>query len=176
LGCSLLTGSLLTASDESEDTADNDDDNDDDNNNDDDDNYAAVADLGAQVLSVVGADDNHVDAGGGGHGIRADALSLASDEARRMVDDGILIEVDNDRLGETEEQMLWEGIWKHYCLANGRGLQSVLRGYLDEADPNDVFLIQMSGSRTWQVGRRNIDAREERDRTIDGMDVRVLRD
>jgi ribosomal protein L16 Arg81 hydroxylase len=52
----------------------------------------------------------------------------------------------------------------------------VLRGYLDEADPNDVFLIQMSGSRTWQVGRRNIDAREERDRTIDGMDVRVLRD
>ena len=55
-------------------------------------------------------------------------------------------------------------------------MQSVLRGNLDEADPDDVFLIQMYRSRTWQVGRRNIDTREERDRTIDGMDVRVLRD
>ena len=43
-------------------------------------------------------------------------------------------------------------------------------------DDYDVFLIQMSGSRTWRVGRGTIDAREERDRTIDGMDVRVLRD
>ena len=43
-------------------------------------------------------------------------------------------------------------------------------------DDYDVFLVQMSGSRTWRVGRRTIDAREERDRTIDGMDVRVLRD
>ena len=43
-------------------------------------------------------------------------------------------------------------------------------------DDYDVFLIQMSGSRTWRVGRNIIDAREERDRTIDGMDVRVLRD
>ena len=113
MGCSLLTGSL-TASDESEDTADDDDDDDDDS-----DNYAAVADLGAQVLSVVVTDNDHADAGGGGHGIRADALSLAYDEARRMVDDGVLIEVDDNRLGETEERMLWEGIWKHYCSANG---------------------------------------------------------
>jgi hypothetical protein len=142
----------------------------------DNDNYAAVADLGAQVLSVVVTDNNHADAGGGGHGIRADALSLASDEAWRMVNNGVLIEVDGDRLGETEERMLWEGIWKHYCSANGRGLQSVLRGNLDEADPDDVFFNQMYGSRMWQVGRRNIDTREERDRTIDGMDVRVLRD
>ena len=43
-------------------------------------------------------------------------------------------------------------------------------------DNYDVFLIQMAGTRTWQVGRRTISAREERDRTIDGMDVRVLRD
>ena len=41
-------------------------------------------------------------------------------------------------------------------------------------DNYDVFLIQMSGTRTWQVGRRNISAQEERDRTIDGLDVRVL--
>ena len=81
----------------------------------DNDNYAAVADLGAQVLSVVVTDNNHADAGEGGHGIRADALSLASDEAWRMVNNGVLIEVDGDWLGETEERMLWEGIWKHYC-------------------------------------------------------------
>lgn len=41
-------------------------------------------------------------------------------------------------------------------------------------DNYDVFLIQMSGTRTWQVGRRKISAQEERDRTIDGLDVRVL--
>jgi ribosomal protein L16 Arg81 hydroxylase len=43
-------------------------------------------------------------------------------------------------------------------------------------DDYDVFLIQMAGSRTWEVGRRKIGALEERDMTIDGMDVRVLRD
>ncbi|KAL3779767.1 hypothetical protein ACHAW5_010765 [Stephanodiscus triporus] len=41
-------------------------------------------------------------------------------------------------------------------------------------DDYDVFLIQMAGTRTWRVGRRRIGAREERDRTIDGLDVRVL--
>ena len=41
-------------------------------------------------------------------------------------------------------------------------------------DNYDVFLIQMSGTRTWQVGKRVINAQEERDRTIDGLDVRVL--
>ena len=43
-------------------------------------------------------------------------------------------------------------------------------------DDYDVFLIQMAGTRTWRVGRRRIGAREERDRTIDGLDVRVLGD
>ena len=43
-------------------------------------------------------------------------------------------------------------------------------------DNYDVFLIQMSGSRTWQVGRRKVNATEERDRMIDGLDVRVLDD
>ena len=43
-------------------------------------------------------------------------------------------------------------------------------------DNYDVFLIQMSGSRTWQVGRRKVNATEERDRMIDGLDVRVLGD
>ena len=41
-------------------------------------------------------------------------------------------------------------------------------------DNYDVFLIQMSGTRTWQIGRRKISSYEERDRMIDGLDVRVL--
>ena len=43
-------------------------------------------------------------------------------------------------------------------------------------DNYDVFLIQMSGRRTWQVGRRKISAAEEQDRMIAGLDVRVLDD
>ena len=43
-------------------------------------------------------------------------------------------------------------------------------------DNYDVFLIQMSGSRTWHVGRRKVNATEECDRMIDGLDVRVLDD
>lgn len=43
-------------------------------------------------------------------------------------------------------------------------------------DNYDVFLIQMSGTRTWQVGRRIINADEESNRMIDGLDVRVLSD
>ena len=43
-------------------------------------------------------------------------------------------------------------------------------------DNYDVFLIQMSGTRTWQVGKNTISAQEEQDRSIDGLDVRVLSD
>ena len=125
-----------------------------------------VADLGAQVLSVVVADDDHADAGGGGHGIRADALTLASDEARRMVDDGLLIEVDDGRLGETEERMLWEGIWKHHCSSNGRGLQSVLREYLDEADPDVVEF----GTRVVAVAEKDDDGGD-----VGGFEVTAVR-
>mmetsp|Transcript_30725 Transcript_30725/g.65302 ORF Transcript_30725/g.65302 Transcript_30725/m.65302 type:complete len:159 (+) Transcript_30725:710-1186(+) len=41
-------------------------------------------------------------------------------------------------------------------------------------DNYDVFLIQPSGTRTWQVGRRKMTAAEERDATMEGLDVRVL--
>lgn len=43
-------------------------------------------------------------------------------------------------------------------------------------DNYDVFLIQMSGTRTWQVGKKTINAKEERDRMVEGLDVRVLND
>lgn len=41
-------------------------------------------------------------------------------------------------------------------------------------DNYDVFLIQMKGSRTWQIGRRKLSAIEENNGIIDGLDVRVL--
>jgi 50S ribosomal protein L16 3-hydroxylase len=43
-------------------------------------------------------------------------------------------------------------------------------------DDYDVFLIQMTGTRTWRIGRDVIGVREELDRTIDRMDVRILAD
>mmetsp|Transcript_2821 Transcript_2821/g.6110 ORF Transcript_2821/g.6110 Transcript_2821/m.6110 type:complete len:658 (-) Transcript_2821:3116-5089(-) len=43
-------------------------------------------------------------------------------------------------------------------------------------DNYDVFLIQMSGRRVWQVGKREIGAKEEMERTLDGLDVRILGD
>lgn len=55
-------------------------------------------------------------------------------------------------------------------------LAEVSGGIGPHVDNYDVFLIQMNGSRTWQVGKRKIDAIEERDRLIDGIDVRVLSD
>eukprot|EP00986_Skeletonema_menzelii_P006559 scaffold2491_cov145-Skeletonema_menzelii.AAC.2 len=55
-------------------------------------------------------------------------------------------------------------------------LAEVNGGIGPHVDNYDVFLIQMNGSRTWQVGKRKIDAMEERDRLIDGINVRVLSD
>jgi ribosomal protein L16 Arg81 hydroxylase len=55
-------------------------------------------------------------------------------------------------------------------------LAEVDGGIGPHVDNYDVFLIQMNGSRTWQVGKRKIDAMEERDRLISGIDVRVLSD
>eukprot|EP00984_Skeletonema_dohrnii_P012634 scaffold5153_cov98-Skeletonema_dohrnii-CCMP3373.AAC.1 len=55
-------------------------------------------------------------------------------------------------------------------------LAEVDGGIGPHVDNYDVFLIQMNGSRTWQVGKRKIDAIEERDRLIDGIDVRIMND
>ena len=55
-------------------------------------------------------------------------------------------------------------------------LAEVDGGIGPHVDNYDVFLIQMNGSRTWQVGKRKIDSKEERDRLIEDIDVRVLSD
>lgn len=53
-------------------------------------------------------------------------------------------------------------------------LSEIGGGIGPHVDNYDVFLIQMSGTRAWQIGREKISAHEERDRIIDGLDVRVL--
>ena len=42
-------------------------------------------------------------------------------------------------------------------------------------DNYDVFLIQMSGTRVWQVGREELSVQKERNALIDGLDVRILK-
>ena len=41
-------------------------------------------------------------------------------------------------------------------------------------DNYDVFLIQMTGSRLWEVGTRLVSVAEEMEDLVDGLDVRVL--
>ena len=41
-------------------------------------------------------------------------------------------------------------------------------------DNYDVFLVQMNGRRTWEVGKRFVSEQEECDTLVDGIDVRVL--
>ena len=41
-------------------------------------------------------------------------------------------------------------------------------------DNYDVFLVQMNGRRTWEVGKRFISEQEECDTLVEGIDVRVL--
>lgn len=55
-------------------------------------------------------------------------------------------------------------------------LAEVHGGIGPHVDNYDVFLIQMNGSRKWQIGSRKINAFEERDRLIEKIDVRILRD
>ncbi len=42
-------------------------------------------------------------------------------------------------------------------------------------DDYDVFLIQMAGTRRWDIGRRTISNKEELDGLVDDLDVRILK-
>ena len=53
-------------------------------------------------------------------------------------------------------------------------LAQEMGGIGPHVDNYDVFLIQMSGRRRWQVGMRVMSVKEEMDRMIEGLDVRVL--
>lgn len=68
-----------------------------------------VADMGAQVLSIVDEDDEHAHTGKGGHGITLDALACAKNEVQRFISKGLLVLAPDTTLAPTEERMLWEG-------------------------------------------------------------------
>jgi len=96
-----------------------------------------VADLGAQVLSVVDPDEEHQHVFDGGHGIDKAALLLAREEARRLVRRGLLVQVEDGALEASEERMLWPGIWKHHKAPGG--MTSILEHYLrEEARPDAI--------------------------------------
>jgi ribosomal protein L16 Arg81 hydroxylase len=63
----------------------------------------------------------------------------------------------------------------HWRMDDGQiSLAEQSGGIGPHVDNYDVFLIQMSGTRAWQVGRKELSTKEEMDRMIEGLDVRVL--
>lgn len=108
---------------------------------------ADVADMGAQVLSIIDTDEEHAHAGEGGHGITLDAIELAKAETQRFQASGLLRPAEDDHLAPTEERMLWEGIWKHFHAPSG--LVSILYDYLREARPDELHF----GHRVHSVSR-----------------------
>lgn len=63
----------------------------------------------------------------------------------------------------------------HWRMDDGQISLAEQRGGIGpHVDNYDVFLIQMSGTRAWQVGRKELSTKEEMDRMIEGLDVRVL--
>lgn len=53
-------------------------------------------------------------------------------------------------------------------------LAEEMGGIGPHVDNYDVFLIQMTGTKLWQVGIEKMSAKEELDRMMHGLDVRVL--
>ncbi|KAL3791103.1 hypothetical protein HJC23_012088 [Cyclotella cryptica] len=53
-------------------------------------------------------------------------------------------------------------------------LSEEMGGIGPHVDNYDVFLIQMTGTKLWQVGLEKLSAKDEMDRTVNGLDVRVL--
>ena len=62
----------------------------------------SVSDIGAQVLSVVDPDEEHIHVMDGGHGIGRAALLMAKAEVKEMKDRGLLVEVPDDTLEAKE--------------------------------------------------------------------------
>lgn len=53
-------------------------------------------------------------------------------------------------------------------------LAEEIGGIGPHVDNYDVFLIQMSGRRRWQVGKHELTAKDELDRSIPDLDLRIL--
>jgi 50S ribosomal protein L16 3-hydroxylase len=65
----------------------------------------------------------------------------------------------------------------HWRMDDGQiSLAEEMGGIGPHVDNYDVFLIQMSGKRRWQVGREKISVKDEMDRSLPDIDVRILDD
>ncbi|EJK49126.1 hypothetical protein THAOC_32028 [Thalassiosira oceanica] len=100
----------------------------------------SVADVGAQVLSTLNVDDHRAM---GGHGVEVKDIKLASEIVQRLLassssNEKLLVRAKDEALGETEERMIWEGLWQHYFAPYG--MASVLRKLLEWANVEPSFL------------------------------------
>jgi len=108
---------------------------------------AAIADVGAQVLSTVNADDFRAL---GGHGVTKENLRTAQSMVNSLVQENLLKLVPDTALGETDERMIWEGLWLHY--AAPKGLTSVIQALLPQ-NLNVKFEVRVDSIKRLDDGR-----------------------
>ena len=97
-----------------------------------------IADIGAQVLSTINPLDHRAL---GGHGVEVKDIKLADDLVRKLISHRTIAQARDEALGETEERMLWEGLWIHYFAP--AGLVSVMQKLLDWADVQPLFSVRI---------------------------------
>lgn len=112
-----------------------------------------MADVGAQVLSTLNVDDHRAM---GGHGVEVKDIKLASEIVQRLLassssNEKLLVRAKDEALGETEERMIWEGLWQHYFAPYG--MASVLRKLLEWANVEPSFGVRIDSIRTKTAGR-----------------------
>ena len=110
-----------------------------------------VADIGAQVLSTINPKDYRAL---GGHGVTIENIQTSSEIVQALKSDGVISRVDDSKLGETEERMLWEDLWHHYSAPTG--MRGVLVKLLSWANVRPHFGVRVdklnvSNDRTIQV-------------------------
>ena len=97
-----------------------------------------AADIGAQVLSTINPLDHRAL---GGHGVEVKDIKLADMLVQKLKSQGVLVRAPDEVLGETEERMLWEGLWMHYFAPSG--MVSILQKLLDWAGIEPIFGVRI---------------------------------
>mmetsp|Transcript_58608 Transcript_58608/g.117719 ORF Transcript_58608/g.117719 Transcript_58608/m.117719 type:complete len:461 (+) Transcript_58608:173-1555(+) len=121
----------------------------------------AVADLGAQVLSVVDPDDPRAL---GGHGITVETTRRAFDLAKSLEAGGVIVPAPDASLAATEERMVWEGLWKHHWAP--RGMSAVLSTLLEWGGATPLFGVRVDELRFLPSGA--VSARAVQRKHVDG--------
>mmetsp|Transcript_17962 Transcript_17962/g.26592 ORF Transcript_17962/g.26592 Transcript_17962/m.26592 type:complete len:428 (-) Transcript_17962:3316-4599(-) len=104
----------------------------------------SIADIGAQVLSTVNPKDYR--AANEGHGISFEDTQLADTIVQRLVSKNLLLQACDTVLAETEERMIFEGLWKHYFAVKG-GMTQILQFLLHEARVQSIFGLRIDSLR-----------------------------